>query len=355
MLIGNPNVGIMASSEDTSFVNSVQHFSITIAASNTTNTATIDSIDTTRSIILWGGNQGSNTGAFNANYDWGSADLTNATTVTARRGASDGNTVIVQGCVVTFASAAVKSVQTGTVALSTTSDTDTLSSAVVLANSAVIYNGLTSTYTAADTRYIYSDLVLTDTTTVTAARNLASGTNTVYYTVIEFESGILESSTQAVQVTGITTSATTAISAVTIAQSMIFFNGINTTITSAGHKYIPRIEITNSTTVTGIRYATSVNKPTIRGTVVEFKAADVAGVDRGAITTSGTTGTATIGAVDTEKTLSNYLGHTSNGIGNATSTSLASLELTNTTTLTATKVGGGTPITYTGWEAVEFV
>lgn len=354
MLIGNPNVGIMASSEDTSFVNSVQHFSITIAASNTTNTATIDSIDTTRSIILWGGNQGSNTGAFNANYDWGSAELTDATTVTARRGASDGNTVTVQGTVVTFSSAAVKSVQTGSVALSTTSNTDTIS-AVTLANSAVIYNGMTSTYTAADTRYIYSDLVLTDTTTVTASRNLASGTNTVYYTVIEFESGILESSTQQVQVTGITTSATAAISSVDIANSMLFFNGINTTITSAGHKYIPRIELTNSTTVTGIRYATSVNKPTIRATVVEFKAADVAGVDRGAITTSGTTGTATIGAVDTAKTLSNYLGHTSNGIGNATSTSLASLELTDTTTLTATKVGGGTPITYTGWEAVEFV
>lgn len=76
----------------------------------------------------------------------------------------------------------IKSIQSGTIVVSTTSNTATIS-AVVVANSFVQYGGETTT---ANDNGTNAYVELTDTTTVTATRDTATGTTTVSYTVVEY-------------------------------------------------------------------------------------------------------------------------------------------------------------------------
>lgn len=89
----------------------------------------------------------------------------------------------------------------------------------------------------------------------------------------------------------------------------------------------------------------------------QFAAAGIKSIQRGtiAVTLSGASNgsaTATITAVNTSKAFVNFLGFTSSQNNNKT---LARLELTNSTTVTANVVDTATTATVTvGYEVVEF-
>ena len=98
-------------------------FTITIAASATSNTATISSVDTSLSTIIYGGFTGSSTDAMDADHDMPALVLTDGTTVTASRQVADATTITIKGTVIVWASSAIESIQTGIVSFTGSSGT----------------------------------------------------------------------------------------------------------------------------------------------------------------------------------------------------------------------------------------
>ena len=120
-------------------IKSIQKVAITIASGSTSNTATISSVTTSNAILLFNGNTTTQT----TDYSSGTAriELTNGTTVTAYRGASNSDTVTIYGTVIEFNTGYLNSVQSGTVALSTSQTTNTATISTVGANAFVIWLG----------------------------------------------------------------------------------------------------------------------------------------------------------------------------------------------------------------------
>jgi hypothetical protein len=83
-------------------IKSIQAGTITINSNTTSNTATISSVSTAKSFVLYGGNSGGDSsGGGNPSSDAGHVVLTNATTVTATR-LGVGNNMILAYTVVEF-------------------------------------------------------------------------------------------------------------------------------------------------------------------------------------------------------------------------------------------------------------
>jgi hypothetical protein len=163
---------------------SVQYFSITITAGNTSNTATLSpAVVADNSILLWLGQNFDQTNTNNDNSN-GSLAFTNGTTITATR-VGTGDILTVKGVVVEFYPGVVKTVQAGTITV-TTSTTATLGTAVNTAKSIVFHLGNTSTDTSGASSVEETALTLTDSTTVTATRGVNSTTAVVSYRVVEF-------------------------------------------------------------------------------------------------------------------------------------------------------------------------
>lgn len=77
-------------------------------------------------------------------------------------------------------------------------------------------------------------------------------------------------------------------------------------------------------------------------------------IQRGVITISGATGaTATVTAVDTTKAQLRQLGSSITAGSGSDARDYASLVLTNSTTITATRANAGTTATAVSWELVE--
>lgn len=168
-------------------VKSVQHGSITLNATETSDTAAITSVDTTNSMILY--LSAMRDGIPDTNWDdiMSKVELTNATTVTASR-IGPALLSYVKFCVVEFYPGLVKSNQSGTIAITGTSNTATIT-AVDTAKSICVYLGNTSTTASSAIQYINSALVrvtLTNTTTVTGTRDGSDDAATVGYQVVEF-------------------------------------------------------------------------------------------------------------------------------------------------------------------------
>ena len=183
----------------TPYINNVQYVEITIGASQTSNTATITSVDTSKTWLVYNGHTDSN-GTEDMTQNVVAISLTNATTVTALRQAQDGtNAITVRISVVEGNSNLIQSVQSGTITFAKTATTGTATiTSVTTGNAFVVHQGSTDNATllpAPDNPAFSSfTLELTAATTVTATRNSATNaTATVYYVVVEFKSGVLAS------------------------------------------------------------------------------------------------------------------------------------------------------------------
>lgn len=338
-------------------VKSVQHFDITIAASGTSNTATIRAVDTSRSAVVWDGFL-SSYAATGGDTNSPRVDLTNSTTVTARRNTSAAHTVQTRGCVIEFFPWAIQSIQAGTITVNsaTASGTATIT-AVDTTRSAVLWLGQTTTNASTSPASYQTGTTLTNATTVTATRGNGASTGilTVGYVVVEFRPGVLRSVQQYnYNTSSASSSYTQAINAVDTRNSVIFFGGSYANSTSE-LVFFASVVLTNSTTVTMTRNGTTTTSRNHCWAVLEFNPGFIRSNNAGTVTiaTSASSGTVTLNPVILEQTAVFF-----NGWNNANDTDArvySTVHLSNTTTLTATRQAAATGALITGYQAVEFL
>lgn len=128
---------------------------------------------------------------------------------------------------------------------------------------------------------------------------------------------------------------------VTKSRAGLFFAQFTTDNTgTAAREYMPRVELTNNTTVTATRdTASTLYTITVYCTVIDFTAAAVNSVQHGTMTigSGATSNTATITSVNLANSSIMHLGNTM-AINTFTATNLCcNLELTNSTTITANR------------------
>lgn len=332
---------------------SAQQFSIVIATSNTTNTATINWVDTAHAFIIIGGLHTASSLGSTANA---TCVLTNATTVTATRASSDAsNTLTVTGTVVWFAPSVVKSVQQGSISVGSaaTSNTATIN-AVDTTRSVVLFLGNNPTDSSGYTPSTdWLRLTLTNATTVTADKN-ATGNNTlVEYVVVEFQPGAV---TQVQNVSATASDSNASFTAtlspvVDMNRSVVLYAGIKSAAVTASAAYT--LQLTANNTVTFARGGTATSTRTINCWVVEFAHWVIRGIRRGTISeSSGSSATATIPWTDPAYAWCHWLGNESSvgtiGVLDMTMT------FTNPTTITQNRQTSTSSTTVAGYEVAWF-
>lgn len=338
---------------------SIQQASVSMTTGNTTGTATINSVTVANTALFYGGQSpGAGTDFTN---EYGSVDLTNATTLTATRNTSATNTVTLYVTVVEWKSSAVNSIQSGTASTSSgTSGTATITS-VTTGNSIVLYNGQVCQVTgssAQSTTIVH--IQLTNATTVTVTRGASSGSAVIgHFMVLEFKSGILQSSTQngTIAIAAASTSNTATITSVTTANTLLLYNGqISSNGSDAGNSWAYLV-LTNATTVTATRVGTS-GTQTPAFSVLEFKSANVKSNNSAqtVIATSTQTNTATITAIVTTKAIMSFLGDVNSAGSTIAVDTWANAVITNTTTITVGRgAGSGANTDTVSWNVLELV
>lgn len=336
-------------------VESVQHFSISVTSAATTGTATINSVDTTRSFVKWNGCLTSQTTASSGQGILSRVTLTNATTVTVTRGsAANSDTLTCTGDVVQFVAGALNTdIQRGTIAITTTtlSNTATLGT-TVSAKAFVLWQG--ASYSATNgfpgVSAEWNSVDLTNTTTVTARRNNGANslTLTVGYTVVDLKAKWV-TSVQSLNVPFTASTATTngeTISTVVPEHTLVFNNGstYNQSNSAIGVASFT-CELTNATTMTWTRASSTAYTGTLYYSVVEFTAAALNGsVQRASRTLSAGANTWTLtNAVDTTKSMLNFAGWRST-VTNPNLTLVSSALASASTVTSATSGNTGTPV-----------
>lgn len=249
-------------------VSSVQHGTVTIASSTTSNTATITSVDTARAAVFYLGVTNT-TSTSSPQTVLPRIDLTNATTVTATRGSSTTAVLTVGYCVVEFAASTVSSIQQRSVTLtsSSASSTDTISS-VDTARAMLLYNGVTCSISTL-AAYLYA-LKLTGATQVTLSRTGSSVTSrTVNYTVVEFAAGIVSSVQRDTIAINNATSADATITGVNTARAVCNWTHFSTDGSGADDR-MATAKLHDAATVRGQKHAAGSSLSTVGWEVVEF-------------------------------------------------------------------------------------
>lgn len=329
------------------YMNSVQYGVITIAASATSGTATIDAVGSLAWVQIIG--QNNNASADELSKVVARIDLTNSTTVTANRFTAASNTVTVWFCVMDANSNLVESIQQGTVArAASTSGTATIS-AVDLTRSVVIWNGCSGNATIAPSGTRMSAVDLTNTTTVTA-RSTSSATDTTNFVVVQFQAAVINRLTEyepSIIDSSLTHNTTVSPSAV-MANTTIFYGGTATN----GQSFYTIVQ-SSTTNILKTRTSTSTTGRTPKFTLVEFKPGVIKSSQRGTISLiSLTSNTATIAPVNKSRSLLNW---SYNALGSDVVGALyVGGTLTNGTTVTA-NVNTNTANTKTlGFSVIEF-
>lgn len=336
-----------------SLIVSVQQIQITISAAGTSNTATIAAVNTANAVVLYNGHTTAHTSSTGETAFFPALVLTNSTTVTATVNTALPNNIVVNATVVEFAAFAVKSNQSGIITTTAATSSTATIAAVTTANSVVIFQGQNVNNSAGSLQTM-SDLTLTNSTTVTASNQVGSVTYKTNYTVLEFNSGILNSAVQQGQCLNGNGSAT--ISSVSTANTMLFWQGMTYSTTWNSYNLHMYISLTNSTTVQANNFTPS-STANVRFAVVEFNPAYIKSVNRSVLTSaaSAATVTLTIAAVNTAKAFVNWLGFTINAAAfTNTAQAISASSLTNSTTATATRNTAAATTFTNSLEVIEF-
>ncbi len=267
------NAMLLKSSGIASIIENIQEFSITITAGNLSNTATLTAFNTSRSVQLHSGEVTNAASAALNSRVRTRLTITNGTTITATRTNSNDD-VTVYGVLWELKAAACVSAQTGNIALGSgvTSNTATVSS-VSTSNAFLVWAGCDTTSTGNTMTRVLTSIELTNATTITATRNNGtSSTNNISYALLELTPGIIKSIQKiaATQATSGTTLDAT-ISAVTTANTVVFWNGMTTALgtgDSESSAYYQQLQSTTNVRFT--RTGTSTTTRTLYATVVEF-------------------------------------------------------------------------------------
>lgn len=338
------------------YVNSVQHVSITIPTGSTSATATISSVGS-YAFILFGGALTSNPS--NPHLSAVRVELTNATTVTAYRNSSSATySVSMKCCVVDATSSLMASVQLGTVTIanSNTSGTATVSST----NSSYTVLHLMG-FTSSQTSLAYPSLepfLSLSGTTLTASRiTSAANSVTAAYAVLEFNSSACNQAVQVVQKnwTNTTGSSTQSITSVDPNNTILFHAGSagNSNTNSALAKQYATL--TNGTTITFNTYSTGSNSCYYNLGVVELASGILnSSVQRGVATmNAASTGSSTVSSVTTGKTLLSPLHMTSNQTSANFANVATNIELSSSTSIGIARQNSINIVNYS-WELAEF-
>lgn len=184
---------------------------------------------------------------------------------------------------------------------------------------------------------------LTSSILVTASTNTANASNSriVRATIIEFKSWAVDSvQSGTITMTG-ATSNTATITEVDTTRTAILYLGETTTSTPQGYgRNRSTVVLTDSTTVTATRL-TGTDNSTVGYNVVQFASGITKSVQQATTTIalSQSTGTATISSVNTGSTMMTYCGWRMTNAGTASELSCPMAQLTNATTITATRIG----------------
>lgn len=332
----------------TTYVSSVQLVEITLTAA-TSNTATITSVNTANSFIVFLG-ETTNITAQNGATVQTRVELTNGTTVTASRNTGTNN-VTARAIVVECTASLVNSVQHGTVSIAAgTSGTATIT-AVTTATAAVFYLGESTTSTSTIASWA-SRLTLTNSTTVTANVN-SSTTATVGFCVVDFNAAAIQSIQQvSTTSTSVSTTMTSTISSVTTTNAFMAYGG--QTNANANYGNLFSADLTNATTVTWTRNGASANSRTCNATVIELKSGVLnSSVQRATSASVNATSTdVTVTSVVTNKSVTSWLFW--NSSSSQPNTGLETAKLFNATTMRFERnTAGGTTVN-TSWEIAEF-
>lgn len=244
--------GFLVEFNSSVLASAVKSGTITIGSGSTSgNSTAFTAVNTNNSVCLFAGFTSSTNGSTGQAFT--RVTLGSSTQATATRNTATTNTITASFFVIEFASGILNSnVQTGTITgVSGTPQNSTLGTAVTVANTWLIYNGLTVTNTGNSLNEI-GWISLTSTTNV----QYTSGTpSIVAYTVCEFATGKVKSNKHG-SITTTTTSGTDTFTAVTVAFTFIqcLGNICNTTTASVGFL---DIVITNTTTATAERNGTT--------------------------------------------------------------------------------------------------
>lgn len=334
------------------YVNSIQRGSITIASGSASNTATISAVGS--GAVLLYDSFTSNRTATAIGTDYPRLELTNSTTITAKRGGSPSQATTVYYTIIDFKAAMVSSVQYGTINVNVaTSNTASISS-VNTSRSAVFYLGFESASTGTGNNAYVGGVKLTNSTTVTADVSVITTTTDIFgFVVVEFNSSVIQS-VQQFQTGGAWGASATmdqTISAVTVANTMIAWGG-STLATSNTSNGIARAELTSTTNVRLTRGGTGSITATIYYTVIEFVSGVLyASVQRGSITITGTSNTASV--TTNSFSIVNYVGHSTTGASNAGS-SWAWLTLTSSVLVTAGRYNSTSGNCVPSYEVIAF-
>jgi len=176
--LGSPLFATVARWGKRSPIKSIQYGTVTLN-NQTSNTATITSVDPNNALILFLGSTYAATTA-ESNIDFARITLTNATTVTANQNTAIANNTIVSFLVVEFYPGILKSVQRGTMSVTTTSTI----TAVDTTKAVLFYLGQSTSGSPFDALQL-SRITLTNATTITGTGGV--GTNgTISWQVAEF-------------------------------------------------------------------------------------------------------------------------------------------------------------------------
>lgn len=142
----------------------------------------------------------------------------------------------------------VKSVQCNTITTTAGTGTATLSPAVNTANTVLHYGGSRGASSGSNDASLWNArITLTDSTTVTATAN---GSNTVVsFCALEYYGGILKSVQRTTANLSGTHPVDVAITAVTLAKSVVGFLGLSTSVTDGVSHVFPTLVLTSTTNV----------------------------------------------------------------------------------------------------------
>lgn len=331
----------------------IQPFVINIAGGVASGTATIETVDLSRSCIICNGYTVSDNTSVRSVYP--KLILTNSTTVTATR-ISTSKDLTVHGYVVEYSELLVDNVQRISITVSGSSNTGTIDS-VDTARSIVFVTSHTASASQIDRSNLR--VILTDSTTVTAERGDGSGIGEVDVAVIQFKSGVVKSiqNEQLEIAAGGGTSSSNTITAVDTSNTVLYPRGIFLTQSRTFDEVMPLVYLQDATTVTmETRVGSAVAASQINVAVVEFNDLIIRNIIRNRLQITGTQtqGTDTIAAVNTNKAYVTYLDFKTSATGGTESQAFASVDLTNSTTVTATRGEPASGTVTTSYEIVEF-
>lgn len=342
-------------SDFSNYVHSIQPFEFNIALNQPSGTITLPIAVGALAFAIWYQNETSVT----TNTSTGAASVTldyKTGIVTATR-TGLGAAITVRGVVIDAKSSLVTSVQFGTVTIANNASSGT---ATVLTTNdsytACIFLGYTGTVTTFGCSSVLPRIDKSGTTvTATRAASTPTASITCSFCIVEFNSAVLAQNVQNIAHAWTATNITESFSITSVnPNNTLCFYGGGTLANNNARMAMQRGQLVNATTFQIDTNVGALGVAAVYNTsIVEFiPGVFQQAVQRGSIIVSTTSNTATINALGTFGAL-NFLGQSCSNVAGNYAIDFASLKLTNSTTITASR-NTATGSSTGNYEAMDF-